>query len=178
VAVDVSGNVYVADGANHRIQKFTNSGVYVAQWGLSGTSNGQFNSPRGVAVDGIGNVYVADSGNNRIQVFTSDGIFVTTWGTNGTENGQFSNPSGLAVAGGGNVYVADTYNNNRIQVFGSLTSGTSTSLTSAPNPSVTGQPITLTATVTPDTATGTVTFYDGAISLGTATLTNGTLASK
>ena len=69
VAVDASGNVYVADMGNDRIQKFTSSGTYLTQWGSSGTGDGQFNCPSGAAVDGSGNVYVADQSNNRIQKF-------------------------------------------------------------------------------------------------------------
>jgi tetratricopeptide (TPR) repeat protein len=69
IAVDSSGNVYVADSGNHRIQKFTSSGSFLATWGSQGTGNGQFNGPRGIAVDGSGNVFVGDTDNNRIQRF-------------------------------------------------------------------------------------------------------------
>ncbi len=71
VAVDASGNVYVADTSNRRIQKFTSSGAFITKWGSYGSGDGQFNSPLGVAVDTAGNVYVADYSNNRIQKFTS-----------------------------------------------------------------------------------------------------------
>src|SRR6266571_3391840 len=67
VAVDASGNVYVADFGNHRVQKFTATGVYRSQWGTSGVGAGQFRFPLGVAVDASGNVYVADNSNFRIQ---------------------------------------------------------------------------------------------------------------
>ena len=63
--MDGSGNVYVADTCNHRIQKFSSEGVFLAKWGSYGSGDGQFYSPFGVAVDGSGmNVYVADSDNN------------------------------------------------------------------------------------------------------------------
>ena len=65
LTVDSSGNVYVADTNNHRIQKFDSSGNYLRQWGSYGSDNGEFNQPRGVAVDGSGNLYVADTGNDR-----------------------------------------------------------------------------------------------------------------
>jgi len=42
IAVDSSGNVYVADWNNHRIQKFSSSGTFLATWGRSGEGNGQF----------------------------------------------------------------------------------------------------------------------------------------
>ena len=67
VAVDSSGNVYVASG--NRIQKFNSNGAFITKWGSNGTDNGQFNQTKGVAVDSFGNVYVADLANDRIQVF-------------------------------------------------------------------------------------------------------------
>src|SRR5438309_81191 len=81
VAVDGSGNVFVADPGNNHIQKFTNTGTFLTQWGSSGTGDGQFVDPRGVAVDGSGNVFVVDSGNERIEKFTNTGTFLTKWGT-------------------------------------------------------------------------------------------------
>jgi len=69
VATDGSGNVYVADSRNYRIQKFDASGTFLYTWGKFGSGDGQFNPPFGVATDGSGNVYVADTQNNRIQKF-------------------------------------------------------------------------------------------------------------
>ena len=69
VAVDSSGNIYVADADNYRIQKFTSDGGFITKWGSNGTGDGQFHEPIGVAVDSSGNIYVADSGNDRIQKF-------------------------------------------------------------------------------------------------------------
>jgi hypothetical protein len=72
IAVDGSGDVYVADRANDRVQKFAADGSFLTKWGSYGSEDGQFDWPRGIAVDGSGNVYVADSGNNRIQKFAPD----------------------------------------------------------------------------------------------------------
>lgn len=116
VAVDVSGNVYVADTYNHRIQKFTGSGAFITKWGSLGSGDGQFYYPTGVTIDASGNVLVADSWNNRIQKFTSSGVFITKWGSLGSGDGQFKNPQGVAVDAAGNVYVSDT-SNTRIQKF-------------------------------------------------------------
>jgi len=69
VATDGSGNVYVADTNNNRIQKFDASGTFLTTWGNFGSGNGQFSSPPGVATNGSGNVYVADTNNDRIQKF-------------------------------------------------------------------------------------------------------------
>jgi DNA-binding beta-propeller fold protein YncE len=68
VAVDAAGFIYVADTGNHRIQKLTADGAFVAQWGGMGSEPGQFNAPSGIAVDGQGRVYVTDTGNGRVQV--------------------------------------------------------------------------------------------------------------
>jgi streptogramin lyase len=116
VAVDTSGNVYVADFGKHRIQKFTSDGTFLITWGSWGSGDGQFSHPYGVAVDTSGNVYVADLVNSRIQKFTSDGTFLTKWGSRGSGDGQFHDPSGVAVDTSGNVYVVDTAN-GRIQKF-------------------------------------------------------------
>ncbi len=69
IAADSSGDVYVADTLNSRIQEFSDSGTYITQWGSAGSGNGQFNGPDGIAVDGSGNVYVSDDGNTRIEKF-------------------------------------------------------------------------------------------------------------
>src|SRR5918999_157344 len=125
IAVDPSsGNVYVADTANNRIQLFSSNGTFVAEWGKYGAGdNGSFNQPAGIAIDQEGNVYVADTANNRIQLFSSNGTFISKfpskYGEFGTGNGSLTSPEGIAVdPSSGNVYVADTAN-NRIQVFSS-----------------------------------------------------------
>jgi DNA-binding beta-propeller fold protein YncE len=69
IAVDSSGNVYVADTWNDRIQKFGSQGSFTTKWGSYGSGDGQFASPAGVAVAPSGHVYVADTENNRIQKF-------------------------------------------------------------------------------------------------------------
>jgi DNA-binding beta-propeller fold protein YncE/plastocyanin len=119
VAIDPSsGNVYVADTGNNRIQVFTSNGSIISKWGEHGTTDGMLRSPAGIAVDpSSGNVYVADTGNNRIQVFTSNGTYISKWGEHGTTDGMLRSPAGIAVdPSSGNVYVADK-DNHRIQVF-------------------------------------------------------------
>ena len=69
MATDASGNVYVADYYNNRIQKFDVNGVFLTAWGSLGSGNGQLFLPSGVATDGSGSVYVADTYNHRIQKF-------------------------------------------------------------------------------------------------------------
>src|SRR5258705_433416 len=79
-----AGLVLVADAANHRVQKFASTGAYIAQWGLQGSGNGEFNAPQAVATNAVNNVYVADSNNRRIQKFTNAGTYITQWGSQGS----------------------------------------------------------------------------------------------
>ena len=115
VKIDASGNIYVVDSGNNRIQKFDSAGNYVLQWGGAGTGNSQFNTPDSIAFDSLGNVYVTDTTNNRVQKFDSSGGYITKWGSSGTTNGKFKSPMGIAVRGT-SVYVVDS-TNNRVQIF-------------------------------------------------------------
>jgi DNA-binding beta-propeller fold protein YncE len=116
MAVDASGNVYVADNGNHCIQKFTSDGKFITKWGSEGSGDGEFKGPSDVAVDRAGNVYVLEGPNARIQKFTSDGKFIAKWGSKGSGEGEFNRSTGVAVDRSGNVYVADSLN-YRIQKF-------------------------------------------------------------
>ncbi len=120
VAVDSSGNIYVADRLNHRIQKFDSGGNYVTKWGSFGSGNTNFAYPRGIAVyetsPGTGFVYVADSDNHKIKKFDLNGNYVTSWGGYGTGNGKTSYPQDVAVDSLGNVYASD-YDNARVTKF-------------------------------------------------------------
>jgi sugar lactone lactonase YvrE len=125
VAVDVAGNVYVADEGNNLIRKISPSGIMsiLAGNGRSGSANGtgmaaSFSRPQGVAVDAGGIVYVADTNNNLIREISPSGAVITLAGngTQGSANGygfkaSFNYPVGIAVDGQGNVYVADGGNN-------------------------------------------------------------------
>lgn len=128
IAVDPAGFVYVTDVYNHRVQKFTNDGVFVATWGEPGVGPERFQGPFGIAADLEGHVYVADTGNHRIQKFTADGVFVTAWGTfYGDANVEYPAPYDIAVDAQGNVYAGSAQrverfdaNGNRLGTFLSL----------------------------------------------------------
>jgi hypothetical protein len=126
VAVDGSGNVYVADTVNNTIRKVTAAGVVTTLAGIRGTSgyldgtgsDARFLSPEGVAADSSGNVFVADTGNNSIRKITAAGAVTTLAGSHlnsGSRDGTgfvalFASPTGMAVDSSGNVYVADVDN--------------------------------------------------------------------
>jgi DNA-binding beta-propeller fold protein YncE len=114
--VDDNGIVYVTDQNTHRVEVFTNTGIFLDQWGCLGACT-DFRLPGGVTVDRNGDVYVGDSGNNRVRKLTAAGAPLATWGVAGSGPGQFNTPSGVATDSSGNVFVADAAN-NRIQKFG------------------------------------------------------------
>ena len=80
IGIDANDYVYVLDSNNYRVQKFTSSGVFVAQWGREGEANGEFIYPRSIAVSPSGNVYILDFYAHNIQKFSSDGTFLLKWG--------------------------------------------------------------------------------------------------
>ena len=88
MAVDGTGNVYVADSYNRTIRKVTPGGVVTTLAGMAGSwgsadgtgSAARFNYPSGVAVDSAGNVYVADTGNHTIRKVTPAGVVTTLAG--------------------------------------------------------------------------------------------------
>jgi DNA-binding beta-propeller fold protein YncE len=84
LATDNSGNVYVADTCNNRIQEFTADGKFLNVFGSKGSGEGQFLWPYDLEIDAEGNIYVADAGNSRIQKFTNTGTFICAWGIHGS----------------------------------------------------------------------------------------------
>jgi sugar lactone lactonase YvrE len=122
VAYDASGNIFIVDQWNHRIQIYDNAGNYENTLGIGfGTGMTNFNFPQGVAVDANGRIYVADSGNHRIQIYNSDRNYVATLGVTGVsgdDNSHFYEPCDVSVDASGNIYIADTWN-NRVQKFNS-----------------------------------------------------------
>ena len=116
VAVDSSGNMYIADTYNHRVRKVaagteiitTTAGTGTPGYNGDGLANGAtLYYPTGVAVDGGGNVYIADQSNQRIRkVTTATGMISTAAGTGGAgfageagpaTTARLFNPSGVAI---------------------------------------------------------------------------------
>jgi hypothetical protein len=138
VAVDQgSGDVYVADSGNARVEKFDAMGNFIAAWGwgvadgmaksevctsncqagIAGAGAGQFSNPTSIAVDSsggpsAGDVYVGDAGNNVVEKFDANGNFISTIDGSTTTQGLYSSLVGVAVDQSGNLWTADGNTNN------------------------------------------------------------------
>jgi sugar lactone lactonase YvrE len=129
VAVDGSGNLFIADLSNSRVRKVVlSTGVIstVAGTGAPGLSgdggaatSAQLSSPYGVAVDGSGNLFIADRGNSRVRKVLSTGVISTVAGTwpagfsgdgGAATSAQLKYPEGVAVDGSGNLFIGDPVN--------------------------------------------------------------------
>ncbi|MGA3268956.1 MAG: NHL repeat-containing protein [Verrucomicrobiota bacterium] len=143
VAVDATGNLFIADGGNSRIRKVGTNGIistvvgngtrgYLGDGGVA--TNAELYDPQGVAVDATGDLFIADQYNQRIREVGTNGI-ITTMAGSGTQRGiigimggysgdggaatnaELNDPTGVAVDATGNVFIAD-HQNNRIREVG------------------------------------------------------------
>ena len=105
------GSIYVVDGGNFRVQKFTADGKFISTFGSIGRQMGQFSRPKEAAVDPAGNVYVVDAAFGNFQIFNPEGQLLLAIGNRSNNDGpaKFSLPAGIAVDGDGRVYVVDQY---------------------------------------------------------------------
>lgn len=137
VAVDSTGNLYIADADNQRIREVSRGNISTVagngEQGYGGdggtATSAQLDTPTGVAVDASGNIYVADSHNNRVREVSNGKIStVAGSGPTGLSGGfsgdggnataaQLDKPTGVAIDTAGNIYIADT-NNNRLREVG------------------------------------------------------------
>jgi sugar lactone lactonase YvrE len=145
IAVDMQGNVWIADFAGnkagtkgHQVHKFSPKGEKLLSLGVAGkagNADGEFNQPNDVVVGPDGSIYVADGheaqgmitanavaegikrgATSRISKFSPDGKFIKSWGGIGVRHGEFRTPHALAFDGRGRLWVADR-GNHRIEIF-------------------------------------------------------------
>lgn len=106
-----SGNVYVLDSDNSKVQILTPEGGFIDAWA------GTWDRPFGIAAHpSSGLIYVAATAKYEIQAYTDTGVLVTSWGSRGSLPGEMAWPRGVAVGADGSVFVADT-DNERVQKF-------------------------------------------------------------
>lgn len=158
LAVDASGNIWVADQGNGQVDEFSSSGTFVQRITGAGTPTGSFGSVSAVGVDNAtGDVYVIDGSNGVVDEFSSSGAFVGQVTGSLTPAGSFS-PQGVAVDPSGDVYVTDGSHN----VIDKFAAGTVTlpdvSNEAASTIQATGA--TLTGSVNPDGTTITACRFD------------------
>jgi len=117
IAVDMAGNLFVADTGNNRIQKLTAEGTFLREVGGFGWQDGQFNKPTGVAAGKGLELYVADSRNKRIQIFNLQLLFVGVIGGKDTEGSpEFGELSRVALTDADEVFVTDMDVDQLVQI--------------------------------------------------------------
>ena len=140
LAVDLGGNLYIADLGNQRIRLVTPAGIIstIAGTGVAGytadnvpATTSELSSPQEIAMDSAGNLYIADQGNNRIRKVTPGGTITTYAGTGtsgstgdgGPATGATLNgPISVAVDYAGNLYIGDaSYQVRRVSPGGTIT---------------------------------------------------------
>jgi uncharacterized protein (TIGR03437 family) len=175
VAIDSSGNLFVADPLNNRIRKIAPGGVIttVVGTGLPGyagdggpATEALLNAPTGIAVDHSGNLYIADNGNSVVRRVTAAGLITTiagngaftpSAGDNGPAAAAQLNPWRIALDAAGNVYVSDNFNDRVRLLTPQTVKPANMSLVSGDGQSATvetGLPAPLVLTVTDSTGAG------------------------
>ncbi|GIU75703.1 MAG: hypothetical protein KatS3mg004_2790 [Bryobacteraceae bacterium] len=141
LAIDKSGNVYIADQFNHRIRRIAPDGTIttVAGSGTQGSAgddgpatSAQLNYPSGIAIDGSGALYITDTMNHVIRKVAVGGNITRIAGQRGlpgfveknakgefidAKDAQLNAPTGIAIDSAGNIYFCDT-RNHRVRKIG------------------------------------------------------------
>ena len=127
LTVDILGNVYVADTANHRIRKIASTSNLITTVAGNGTQGysgdtgpataASIDSPTGIAADGLGNLYLADTHNHRIRTIASSTNIIATLAA-GILQSPLALPQGLTLDSQGNIYVSDTANHRILRIDG------------------------------------------------------------
>ena len=110
-----TGQIFIADRWNHRIQVLNKDLTYSHSFGKKRSSPEQFNEPYDVTFDNEGYLYVTDRYNHCIKKFTSTGQYISTFSSHGSNPGQINDPSSIII-NNNLLYVSDC-GNNRISIF-------------------------------------------------------------
>jgi len=105
LAINSSGEIYVADSYNGRVLKFNSDGTAApaSMINISGSM------PAGVAVDSQNNIYVIDQSQSKVWKYSNQGNYITSWGSYGAGDDKFYAVHAIAIDAADNIYVADTY---------------------------------------------------------------------
>jgi len=118
LALDKSGNFYVADESSITLQKFNPEGLLQKSWGSYGQQIKRLKIPSGIAIDSKGNFYVTDQRSSNVTKFDKNGQFIKEWGKSGAKEGILNRPLGIAVDRNNDVFVVDA-GNSRIVKYSS-----------------------------------------------------------
>ena len=110
-----TGQIFIADTNNHRIQVLNNDLTYSHSFGKHGSSPKQLYYPWDVTIDNEGYLYVADFGNHCIKKFTSTGQHISRFSSCGSNPGQITNPTSIITDN--NVLYVSEWGNSRISIF-------------------------------------------------------------
>ncbi len=134
VALDRSGNLYIADTGTNRVRRVSPAGGITTIAGSAAPSTGGeatvatatwLSSPMGVAVDSFGNLLIVETGTNRVRKVAADGLIRTIVGTGTAGLGPDSlpptqtdlkSPQGICLGQSGNLYIVDTANHRVLLV--------------------------------------------------------------
>lgn len=111
VAIGKSGELFVVDGGNFRVQVFSREGKYLRSFGEVGRRPGQFSRPKEIASDAAGNVYVVDTAFGNFQIFDPTGQLLLFIGGRAERDGpgKYMLPSGIFVDEDGRIYMVDQW---------------------------------------------------------------------
>ena len=110
-----TGQIFIADRWNHRIQVLNKDLTYSHSFGKKGSSPEQFNCPHDVTFDNEGYLYVADTNNSCIKKFTSTEPYIATFSSKGSNPGEIKDPSSIIIDN--NLLYVSEWGNNRISIF-------------------------------------------------------------
>jgi DNA-binding beta-propeller fold protein YncE len=115
LAIDKSGNYYVADDGPFKVRKYSPERRAQISWGNEGKSLKSLKVPVGIAIDAEGACYITDARGGDVSKFDKAGKFVRKWGDQGPKESTLSTPLGIAVDGNYDVYVVDSGNSRIIK---------------------------------------------------------------